>query len=1094
MSNAFDFGIGIQATDDGASAVIGDVIGLMQTLENSMVSMASDGGIAAIMGGWDPTALLPAIDTLDGMRQALHDIGGLMVDISGDSEKLAKGLAGTPASMDAAAKDARTMHEEICGVVVCAENIDLALQKAAKSAGNLGQGMSQIPDKAMSAGEHFGRVGAAADMLENSGSKLRHEMVRTYRRMGDTSEAADLMAASVLRTANANMVSVESVSALNTRLAGAAISMGDLTGSAEENLNTMVMMTESYGLTQDQVRDLAGSMKVTGNSLTDLAGVAVQFEKDFRVPGIINTLPEATEAAIAAQGQFGSVVGKSSRDISVNIMRMSGTYARALGVTAAEAANKARTTFMKFTGEVSSFEDIFLGLADDFTPLQTAFLETGISMEDMEDLMRKGATAPGEFAEEVKRIRDSMDPQMGQRFFKQVLRNTDEATQRLLTQENAAAAANEATAGAGAEPENPSAVFNEIAKSMRENAVDAKRMKDALVGAGEELTRLAGDEGVMRGLNNVSGVMQGVNEGLIGTYEEVRKNKEQFEAYTGVIEGATTALVGFNEAGKAFGKIFDISGTLILGVVSGISLLWKPVSFLITKFKEWRALTGSAGTGAAKSAAGVSKFGGAFKFVGKMIGKIALPIAVAIAAFDGIVDAVKGVGDVLSDPSKTGWDKFNGVVMAILHGVWVGIDSFLLGIPQMFVDGFMNIGQRVDTEGSESFGKAVGNILGKGLQLIKDGLLLYWDYLKWFWGTAVPATIKAAFTLEFWGDLISRVSSGFVALGDNILGFFKGIGVGILESFGMTTDSAEAEMDVLAKTFGVVGAQITMFFAEAFSNIIQLAGYAWHGMKEGFFAVRGALFIAGASIADAMAGNFTGIQSVALSVFKVMIDGLKVVADGAIETARAVASALGNVPGMGAISASIIAGIDTAQLAVDDLSSSITGMISGAEEANRARAAASSSATNLIVADLAREDEVRSREFDETLAQYAADKEARGSVITLREEELDAAIRRRDNPTAIAVEAPVSVTPGAPTLGAAVTPGQLVMGAGSALATATVGGGGDVGGASAPVGTGTVLAPTVNAIFRVDPGVNNVFAGMFDYFKSEAGAQDWQGY
>jgi hypothetical protein len=140
------------------------------------------------------------------------------------------------------------------------------------------------------------------------------------------------------------------------RLTGAGISMGDLSGNAEENMNTMIQLRETFELSQDEIQRLAGSMKVTGGSITDLAGVAVQFQKDFKVPGLINTLPAAAEAAVEAQSRFGTVVGKSSRDITTNIMRMTGTYSRALGVTAAEAANKARKTFMKFTGEIESFE------------------------------------------------------------------------------------------------------------------------------------------------------------------------------------------------------------------------------------------------------------------------------------------------------------------------------------------------------------------------------------------------------------------------------------------------------------------------------------------------------------------------------------------------------------------------------------------------------------------------------------------------------------------------------------------------------------------------------------------------------------------
>jgi hypothetical protein len=710
VSNAFDYGIGITATDDGASEAIGGIIRQVESLEHSMTSDVFQEGIKGIMGGWDPTALLPTIDVLDDMSTTLRII-------SEDTGRLAGAIGDiSPPPLDEAITEADLLGMEICGVVVCAENATDAMLALASATGDASDGFSEVPKKVKTTAEHMGNVTDAANLLEGSGSRLRHIMTRVNRSMGDTALSADLAAKNVLEMASANEVAWKDVAELQVRLTGAGISMGDLSGNAEENMNTMIQLRETFELSQDEIQRLAGSMKVTGGSITDLAGVAVQFQKDFKVPGLINTLPAAAEAAVEAQSRFGTVVGKSSRDITTNIMRMTGTYSRALGVTAAEAANKARKTFMKFTGEIESFEDLFLGLADDFSPLQTAFLETGMSMEDMEDLMRKGADSPKEFAEEVKRIRDSLDPQMGERFFRQVIRNVDEGTAKMLTAEKAIDNANDVLKeGAGVEPEDPFDTFMGIAKAMRENAVDAKKMKDALVGVREETARLMADEGVRQGLVAYNELLKKENELLLNVYTSVRTNTTAFEGMNKGIAATTFTMVGMNDAWTQFTQVTGIGATLLLGAVSGIALvsragkaLTKTFGKLYTKAIQplWRSLGGFRGLldkiikgpfrllgrviGAIKhpivairgAIASVRTSAAALgRIAGGVLGKVMIPIGLVIGGFNGILEAVGRIRAVISDPSKTGWDVFKGIVGGVFAGIWEFMDTLFLGLP-----------------------------------------------------------------------------------------------------------------------------------------------------------------------------------------------------------------------------------------------------------------------------------------------------------------------------------------------------------------------------------------------------------------------------
>lgn len=757
MANQYEFGIGITADDTTASKAIGNLIGKIGLLENSMDSL-SGVDLSKIFGKFDPTLLMPDNKAINDIADSVRAIGVHM--------------GALPATVGQLEDEAKSVKKEFCAVVDCVDGVGEAVEEVGGEVGEVGGILDQVVKKTkdwaaemekLSTKEHFGRIKKAADLLSGSGSHLRNQMTRLNRSMGDSALEADNMAAGVLNTANASKVAWEEVSSLQAALVGAGIEFDKSGKAGDTQMKTMVLLKESFNLTDHEVQRLAGTMKATGNSLTDLTGVGVAFQKQFKVPGLINTLPDAAEAAMKAQGQFGSLVGTSSRDISVNILRMTGVYSKALGVTASEAAAKARSTFMKFTAEVESFEDLFLGLADDFSPLQTAFLETGVGMDDLERLMRKGAEAPEEFAAEVRGIAASLDPQMSQRFLRQVLRNVDETTAALITQTEAQKNAQDA-AGKGQEPADPSATFMKIAEAMRENAVDADKMNKALRGVANETAKMVADEGIRQGLEDINTVMQIGNQVLIGGYQAIRNNEAAYLGLNTAIRLTTAALEGLNVAGDFFGKIWGNAAIIAAGVASAGFLVYKTfkliggrvlalssrMSKLTGSFKGFRAIVNSVGTGAlnllkggfsglGKILMGIIKgpfkllsgvfrailypitaikgglgfLGSAFKGIGKILYKIigkAGPIGLIIGAFSGIYTAITGIADVLSDPTKTGWEAFHHIVGAVMGGIWDFLDTFMMGIPSWIAEMIGMTGSVADAV------TEIGVWVGEGLQ------------------------------------------------------------------------------------------------------------------------------------------------------------------------------------------------------------------------------------------------------------------------------------------------------------------------------------------------------------------------------------------
>jgi len=978
----YEFGIGITVDPASVSTAADTIGGVITDFENSLTSMAGV-DLSQIFGSFDPTLLMPNNDAIEESAATLREIAGILSGIAGIP--VAESLEGTPEVLAEVDEDLQEVAKDMCGVTTCVEEVDEGLQEVARSTDAWGSKLKAVSGFAASAADQGRNIGKAADLLMGSASQLEHVSVRMEASLGKGRDAAEDFGTTALKTANRNMITVESAAKLQLELRRVGVAFDGSTTAGREQIDTMSKLTASFGMSEAEAASLAGTMKATGTNMTKMTGIAVHFQKKFNVPGLLNELPKAAKGAMAAQANFGSLVGRSTKDISTSVLRMAGVYSNALGVTAAEAADKALGTFQKFTAEIESYEDLFLGLSDSFSPLQTAFLETGMGMEDLQDLMKKGQEDPAAFAEEVKRIRDSMDPQMGQRFFRQVLRNTDEATKALLTQEAAAAEANKVTAGVGAEePENPAAVFNEVADAMRKNSVDAVEMHKALKGVTVEMAKFAASEGIGKGMMAANKVIQGTNDVLIQQWDELRKNDEMMAAFTNTIAGTTGGLVLLNDAIGAFNKITATGGTILVGIASGIGLLFKPFTKLI-KF-----LRGT-GTAAGPGARGA---GGALKGFGKLLGKIALPIGIAIAAFDNVVDAIKDIGAIMSDPSKSGMDKFKGVVKSVLGAVWGTFSDFFLGLPQMFVDGFMNVGKVVDTSGSESMGKAIGSILGKVLKSIVDfftGLPetfgTGWDNLTAWWDS-----------LSIYDDIMLPIVSGFASMGDHILGFLGGALEGVLEAFGMTSDSAASTVDAL-------GTIISVTFTETFAWVYKVLedagdyflffisgiqkGWSWvvQGLKVGLELFKGAWNVTFAGLEFVAIKIFTGVVAGVAGMGKGLLEGLQT-ALGGIE------SIVNNLPDkvlkmMGLEGGlDLTSGIDSQIAALDRLDDKMGEMADAAQARVVAEATGTAARINAINEagrtereEITRNDAIRLQGMDARQAAYDKERQQRAQTM-----------------------------------------------------------------------------------------------------------------
>ena len=1082
MASNFEFGIGIgvdPASVGAATKAIGGVISNVDGLKNSMASVAGI-GLDQIFKGFDPSLLMPNNDAIEESAEHLREIRGILAGLAGVTT-FDKTLQEADKSAGSLADTLQEASGNSCGVNACLEEVDTSLQEASKSTKGWAQSLEEIPKLMGEARAQSKRVSEAAALITNNVSQLEFAAVKSEAALGRGRGAVVAYGKSIYDTSNALGVSWENVNQLGQGLRAVSVDFNTTTKAGKKQFESMALLSDAFGLSAQEVAGLAGTMKATGGSLDDLTADALVFQKKFQVPGLINQLPAAAKGAMRAQAEFGTLVGKSSREITSSVMSMAGTYSRALGVTAAEAAQKALGSFMKFTAEVESYEDLFLGLSDSFSPLQTAFLETGMGMEDMQDLMRKGQQDPAAFAEEVKRMQAAMDPQMAERFFRQVLRNSDEGTKAYLTQSAAAREAAKANEEAGkVDVDDPTKIFDKMASAMRSSALDAQAQREALDAVGKEMGRFVASEGVAKGIQAVNDLIRGRNTLLSDGIEKLRGNTEAYATFTSTTAAATTALVGLDQALKDINGVTAMAGGLFGGAAAGAGLLATPFKLL------------------GKTIGPVFKN---FKGFGKLLGKLALPIGIAIAAFDNVVDAVKNMGKIISDPNMTGMEKFKGIVGEVLGAAWGTFSDFFLGLPQMFVDGFINVGKKTDTEGTRSIGKAIGNVLGSVMKAIGTffGTTIP-DYMR---NDGVPALTTAWESFSFVDDILWPALSGLAAIGDHILDFFGGVFTGIGEAFGVDMGAMQERMSSWWKFTKFVLNEAATYWGDVLTEI----GLDWTELvtipatgamldfkdmfgplmtEIGFYAEKAALamkagFLGAVSV---IAGPIAFlVDEVILGSFERLLDGVNMVIGSVNNMIESLPTAVRDKLGLGETlgyvdktalqeARKVTSGVGDSLLKQADAAVSDMERLDD-KELDRRRAAG--------VAE--RRDQRKQFEKDE-LSYY----EARQKMT--RDRELRAKTSYDDRmQVAMGVEPSKAVTPVTPVNGGAliVSPSQVAERAGGSAASP----------AQSANGVGAVTAAAKSSTTKIqlslNPGANNIWKDFFAAFNFQMADQGTNG-
>jgi len=661
-------------------------------------------------------------------------------------------------------------------------------------------------------------------------------MVRLNAQLGRGRAEAKGMLEQTTAISQALSITPEQASALADALITAGAGVDSLGDKATE---TAARMVGVFRIDPAAVAEATQSARFMGVALEDVANTSAQLGEISGVPKLIEQLPGAIGFARQAQAEFALTIGKSGKQITGDVQRMTAFYAKALGKSAPEAARLAQETFQRFAKGLQQNRDVFLGLADDFDPLTTAMLEAGMGFDEAEDLMSSamsgGADGQLKFLKQIQSMKENLDPLVFQRFYRQLQNEGGEAVNQLLTLDaaridsledlsTALGKQQQAEADAAAEREShdpqvkaireQTKAFEEMSDSMRNSVagwaeITANQQK-ALI----EQLRMDASDGVIKGLKDVSSLFSKINDTVKVLGEKYGPQLEQLQP---IIAGIVTAAGAGGTALTALGAVAAPIKALAFGL-EGAS----DAGAAFFRIMSGSAASSSAASGAATSTSRAFAFlSGAAKIAGTSVALIA-------AGGEPAAEAMRKLNDA-SMLTKDSGERVGNVLGALTTGTLQTLDNLLLGFPSKLLgvdDGFESLGKSI-TELFTGLPDKIETAVTKMFTWLSDPTI-WMPVLKSF-GKAAAAMVEA-----LW-ELPSGAASALQSLQAFAFDTLASITKGILRAFGAdgsTIESVSLGVDYIKLAYATFFASVRAGF-----DVIALgAAAAWLKTRQLFGA------------------------------------------------------------------------------------------------------------------------------------------------------------------------------------------------------------------------------------------------------------------
>jgi hypothetical protein len=520
---------------------------------------------------------------------------------------------------------------------------------------------------------------------------------------GGTRQEIDALQDTMLSLATTSGASIDTVSELTTALAG--------TGQAVTEQSTgLVRLIDTWGLSAQSAVELKKTTEALGGSLDTLLDTAAGYQKQFNLPVILAQMPAIMGFAVKSLTQFSKAVVHDEKSVIDSTIKTGAIFSRTFGKPFSEGVQMAEANFNQFSAALENTRNVFLGIDQEFGPMQQALFETGMGVDQVQALLTQGqksaVDATATILKRYEMLQELKGPMMAERFLVNMKKTAPEMVRLYLSNSEAFEEAQEQQAQT---LDFTGGSWEKMTKSMRGNAGTALATFDNLLGTIKEIIG-SGLQGVIRkifGKESDEAALQGVNQTFKDLGLTIIKFKDTVLNSAIWQKGLEPILVGMGKLAVYFtaasGAIAPLTG-LTARFASAIKFVLSPL----------HALTGAAdfGIGVVGSLAGtlgnasLAVAGFALAIPGlnflltPLFGLLGVGLKTASLGFSGlgavgtknlalIGAGLNQVGAIIRGKTTVDLNKLANDVPAKFEKVGDALDSVLGGMPTKILNYFM---------------------------------------------------------------------------------------------------------------------------------------------------------------------------------------------------------------------------------------------------------------------------------------------------------------------------------------------------------------------------------------------------------------------
>jgi len=429
---------------------------------------------------------------------------------------------------------------------------------------------------------------------------------------------------------------------------------------SEEQLTFLGKLTQAFGFSAESAAQFARQSDVLQLNMKELADKTLLFQTTFKVPGLLQNLPEVVNAATSAMGRFGKTVIGNSKQVIESIVKTAAVITKGLGKDSKEAFNLAQSGFERFSGEIFQNRELMVGLTDSISPLQMALLEGGSSWQGMMNILKLGQKDQLGAAGAIRQLQQSLGfGPRAERFELSMRKMLPEALRDLVYLEGAYEKAIKARDEAAKRAAERPADFDRMYQDMQNNFQSAKDAFDGVKSAIQSIFEIIFVE-------DMAGVFANLTKKFSETGETIRaqfatiKNDPAIKDLRDKLKGVVATLIGIGESAGMLGKSFAI-----IPIITG---LFTPLTFVIDLFESSIVRAGT------KASFSLTQF--------------LFNIYKGTTFFTTFQKLVSNISSIISDKSIPGFNKFGLVIREVLSGAAQYFDDFFFGLPTKIANAF----------------------------------------------------------------------------------------------------------------------------------------------------------------------------------------------------------------------------------------------------------------------------------------------------------------------------------------------------------------------------------------------------------------------